>query len=156
MAPDDGSIQGETWPLVKFWFEVDFGTTLKGILFQEVSGLEAENEVIKYRALNSPLFSKVKMPGIAKYNNITMKKAAFPNNNSFWDWYAETRRNTTNRGTILIKLLDEAGKIGMQWLINDACISKITLSSLSDNTHEVAVEKIEIAYQQSTFSIPSP
>lgn len=72
--PDDGSVQGPTWPMPKFRFEVDLGTQLKGVAFQEVSGMDVENQVIEYRKSNSPLFSTEKMPGIAKYGNVTMKE----------------------------------------------------------------------------------
>ncbi len=34
--------------------------------FQEVSGLDTETEVLEYRAGNSKVFSKVKMPGMMK------------------------------------------------------------------------------------------
>ena len=39
MATDDRSIKGATWPMPKFRFEVDLGTELKGVAFQEVSGI---------------------------------------------------------------------------------------------------------------------
>ena len=68
----------------KFRFKVDLGTELKGVAFQEVSGMDAEVQVIEYRKSNSPLFSTEKMPGIAKYGNITMKRGVFVNDNSFW------------------------------------------------------------------------
>ncbi|HTB99398.1 MAG TPA: hypothetical protein VK705_01825 [Ferruginibacter sp.] len=31
----------------KFSFQIDFGTEMKGIIFQEVSGMEVENQVQK-------------------------------------------------------------------------------------------------------------
>ena len=41
----------------KFRFEVDLGTELKGVAFQEVSGMDVGTQVIAYRASNSKLFS---------------------------------------------------------------------------------------------------
>ena len=61
---DDGSKENATWPMPKFRFEVDLGTELKGVAFQEVSGMDVENQIIEYRKSNSPLFSTEKMPGI--------------------------------------------------------------------------------------------
>lgn len=43
MIQEDGSVKDQTWPLPKFRFEVDFGTDMLGVAFQEVSGLETEN-----------------------------------------------------------------------------------------------------------------
>lgn len=33
------------WPIPKFRFEVDFGSELQKIAFQEVSGLNVENQI---------------------------------------------------------------------------------------------------------------
>ena len=68
MATIDGS---ETWPTLKFRFIVDLGDELKGVAFQEVSGMDVESQIIEYRNANSPLFSTQKMPGIVIYGNIT-------------------------------------------------------------------------------------
>ena len=89
-----GEVQDNVWPLPKFRFVVDFGSELTGIAFQEVSGMDAEVQVIEYRHSNSPLFSTIKMPGIAKYNNITMKRGVFKNDNTFWTWMNEIKMNT--------------------------------------------------------------
>ena len=59
------------YPLPKFHFEVDWGGTKIG--FTEVTGLDKQAEVIEYREGNSRTFSKIKMPGLQKYSNITMK-----------------------------------------------------------------------------------
>lgn len=42
--------------------------------FQEVSGLDIQSEEIKYRHGDSPQFSVIKMPGMKKFGNVTMKK----------------------------------------------------------------------------------
>ena len=151
MATDDGSKQGATWPMPKFRFEVDLGTDLKGVAFQEVSGMDVENQVIEYRKSNSPLFSVQKMPGIAKYGNITMKRGIFVNDNTFWNWHAEIKMNTIKRRTVLIKLLDEAGAVTMQWQLDNAWPTKITSTDLKSDGNEVAVDTIEIAHEQITI-----
>lgn len=53
---DNGSAEGSAWPMPKFRFEVDLGTELQGVAFQEISGMDMEAQVIEYRASNSPLF----------------------------------------------------------------------------------------------------
>lgn len=149
---DNGSAQGATWPLPKFRFEVDFGTTLKGIAFQEVSGMEVENQVVEYRKSNNPLFSTQKMPGIVKYGNITMKRGIFTNDNTLQNLHEEIKMNLIKRRTILIKLLDEAGNVTMQWQLNNAWPTKITGTDLKSDGNEVAVETMEIAYEQITIT----
>jgi phage tail-like protein len=71
---DDGSAENAIWPMPKFRFEVDLGGGLNNVAFQEVSGMDVENQIIEYRKSNTLLFSTEKMPGIAKYGNITMKR----------------------------------------------------------------------------------
>jgi phage tail-like protein len=148
MLADDAGKQGSAWPMPKFRFEVDFGPDLKGIAFQEVSGMDAESQVIEYRNSNSPLFSTQKMPGIAKYGNVTMKRGVFANEKSFWNWHNEISMNTVKRRTVAIKLLDESGAVTMQWQLANAWPTKITSTDLKSDGNEVAVDTIEIAHEQ--------
>jgi phage tail-like protein len=152
MANDDGSKQGATWPMPKFRFEVDLGTDLTGVAFQEVSGMDVENQIIEYRKSNSKLFSTEKMPGITKYGNVTMKRGVFVNDNTFWKWHQEISMNVVKRRTVLIKLLDESGTVTMQWTLSNAWPTKITSTDLKSDGNEVAVDTIEIAHEQLTIS----
>lgn len=145
---DDGSKQGPTWPMPKFRFEVDLGTELKGVAFQEVSGMDVENQIIEYRNSNSPLFSPEKMPGLVKYSNVSMKRGVFVNDNSFWNWHAEIKMNTIKRRTVIIRLLDETGKVTMQWTLNNAWPTKISSTDLKSDGNEVAIDTLEIAYEE--------
>ncbi|MGC6373543.1 phage tail protein [Pseudomonas sp. K2I15] len=145
---DDASNQGSTWPMPKFRFEVDFGTQLTGIAFQEVSGMEKDVQVIEYRNSTSAPLSTIKMPGIAKYSNVTMKRGVFTNDNAFWQWMDEIKMNTIARRTVLVKLLDEAGNVTMQWQLNNAWPTKITGADLKSDGNEVAVDTLEIAHEQ--------
>ncbi|WP_316828540.1 phage tail protein [Pedobacter miscanthi] len=149
---DDGGAQGATWPMPKFRFEVDLGTGLKGVAFQEVSGMDVENQVIEYRRSNSPLFSTEKMPGLVKYGNVTMKRGIFVNDNVFWNWHAEIKMNLIKRRTILIKLLDEAGNVTMQWQLDNAWPTKISSTDLKSEGNEVAIDTLEIAHEQLTIT----
>ncbi len=149
---DDGSAQGATWPMPKFRFEVDLGTELKSVAFQEVSGMDVENQVIEYRKSNSPLFSTEKMPGLVKYGNVTMKRGIFVNDNTFWNWHAEIKMNLIKRRTVLIKLLDESGNVTMQWQLDNAWPTKISSTDLKSEGNEVAIDTLEIAHEQLTIT----
>lgn len=146
--PNDGSKEGASWPIPKFRFEVDLGAELKGIAFQEVSGMDAETQIIEYRKSNSKLFSTEKMPGGAKYGNVTLKRGIFVNDKTFWDWHAEIAMNTIRRRTVLIKLLDETGTAMMQWQLKNAWPTKISSTDLKSDGNEVAVDTLEIAHEQ--------
>lgn len=152
MDTDKNNFEDTSWPMPKFRFEVDFGTELTKIVFQEVSGMDVENQIIEYRKNNSPLFSVEKMPGITKYGNITMKRGIFVNDNTFWDWHQQVVMNTIKRRTVVIKLLDETGNITMQWTLMNAWPTKITSTDLKSDGNEVAIDTIEIAHEQLIIS----
>ena len=77
-----GGEQDQFWPMPKFYFSVDIGDDTD-IAFQEVSGLDVESEVIEYRHGNSPNHSVIKMPGMMKFSDITLKKGVFADDNTF-------------------------------------------------------------------------
>ncbi len=145
---EKGDVQGAVWPMPKFRFEVDLGADMTKVAFQEVSGMDVENQIIEYRKSNSPLFSTVKMPGIVKYGNVTLKRGVFVKDNIFWDWHEKIVMNTIERRTVLIKLLDEKGNPTMQWELRNAWPTKITSTDLKSDGNEVAVDTLEIAHEQ--------
>lgn len=151
MGTNDGCEKSAEWPLPKFRFEVDLGTEMKGIAFQEVSGLDNETQIIEYRKSNNPLFSTQKMPGIAKYGNVILKKGVLVNDSTFWNWLNEIKLNTIKRRTIVIKLLDETGNVTMKWQLKNAWPIKITSTDLKSDGNEVAVETIELVHEQLTI-----
>ena len=139
MAKQVGKTEDAIWPMPKFRFEVDLGSKMTKVAFQEVSGMDVENQIIEYRKSNSKLFSTEKMPGITKYGNVTMKRGVFVNDNTFWDWHKQISMNTITRRTVIIKLLDELGDVTMQWTLNNAWPTKITSTDLKSDGNEVAV-----------------
>lgn len=152
MPSNNENTEAATWPVPQFRFEVDFGNELNSVSFQEVSGMDVETQIIEYRKTNSPIFSTEKMPGITKYGSITMKKGVFVNDNRFWDWHAQIIMNAIKKRTITIKLLDENGKVAMQWTLTNAWPTKITSTDLKSDGNEIAIETIEIANEGLTVS----
>ncbi len=146
-----GEAQDSNWPLPKFYFKVDFGST-KDIPFQEVSGLEVTAQPIEYRHGNSPVFSTIKMPGIVKNNNVTLKKGIFAKDNTFFDWYNKIKMNTIERQNVVIKLCDEEGNPTMTWTLANAWPTKISSTDLNSEGNDVAVETIEISHEGLTIA----
>ncbi|SIN80204.1 phage tail protein [Algoriphagus halophilus] len=142
-----GEKQDNVWPLPKFYFTVDWGSSNTNMSFQEVSGLEIETQPIEYRHGNSPIFSTINMPGIVKNNKVTMKKGVFVKDNNFWDWYNQIKMNTIERQTVVIKLLDESGNPTMVWTLNNAWPTKISSTDMKSDGNEVAIETIEISHE---------
>lgn len=148
---DDGSAQSKTiWPLPKFSFQVKWDSTVMS--FQEVSGLDVEAQPIEYRSGDSKDFSTIKMPGIKKTGNVTMKKGVFKSDNKFWAWFNQIKMNTIKRVPVTISLLDEGGAATMVWTLANAWPTKITGTDMKADGNEVAVETIEIAHEGLTIA----
>ncbi len=133
------------WPIPKFHFEIIIDGSKA--YFTEVSGLDMESQPIEYRKGNSPQFSTIKMPGMHKYNNITLKRGIFKNDNKLWDWFNNIKMNIVNKKTIIITLLDETKKPVMTWTLSNAWPTKIQATDMKADGNEVAVESIEIAHE---------
>src|ERR1700712_47391 len=148
-----GEVQDQGWPVTKFYFSVQRGDD-PSASFQEVSGLDSESTPIEYRHGNSPIFAVIKMPGLKKVSNVTMRKGIFVNDSKLWLWYDEIKLNTIKRRTVVINLLDESGNPKMVWTLNNAWPTKITGTDLKSEGNEVAVESVEIAYETLTVAAP--
>ncbi len=149
---DDGSAQGQVWPLPKFYFSVKIGD--KTVSFQEVTGLDSEARPIEYRHGDSPSFYPIKMPGLGKVGNVTMRKGIFVNDTALWDWFNQIKMNTIARQTVVISLLDQTAAPKMVWTLNNAWPTKVTGTDLKSEGNEVAVESVEVAYETLVISAP--
>ncbi len=142
----DGSKQTiDVWPMPKFRFDVKWGSAQMS--FQEVSGLDAEAQPIEYRHGNSKEYSVIKMPGLKKFSDVTMKKGVFKGDNTFWDWFVAIKMNTIARKTITITLMMEDDKAAMVWSLKNAFPTKVTGTDLKSQGNEAAIETIVIAHE---------
>ena len=138
-----------TYPLVKFHFQVDWGGTKIG--FTEVSGLDVESEVVEYREGSSPEYSKIKMPGMQKYSNITLKRGTFKSDNEYFKWWNTVKLNTIERRDVTISLLNEEHQPVVTWKVKNAWPSKIQSTDLKADGNEVAIESMELVHEGLTI-----
>lgn len=137
------------YPLPKFHFQVEWGGSRLG--FTEVSGLDVETEPIEYREGNLPQYHKLKMPGMQKYSNITMKRGTFQGDNDFYNWWNTVALNTIERRDLTISLLNETHEPVVVWKVNRAWPTKVQSTDLKGDGNEVAIESIEIAHEGLTI-----
>jgi phage tail-like protein len=154
MADDNKDQQNNTWPLPKFYFSVRFGDGDREVKFQDVSGLDSEAKPIEFRHGNSPVFTPIKMPGLGRVGNVTLRKGIFVNDVKFWAWYKEIKMNTIKRRTVAINLLDDTGAPKMVWTLNNAFPTKITGTDLKAEGNDVAIESLELVYETIEVSAP--
>jgi phage tail-like protein len=148
---DDKKDQHATLP--KFYFSVRFGDG-NAAKFQEVSGSDSEGLRVDYRHGNGPSFYPIKMPGLGRVGNVTMRKGIFVGDVKFWAWYNAIAMNTIKRGPVVINLLDETGTPTMAWTLNNAFPTKITGTDLQAEGNDVAIESLELAYETIEVSAP--
>ncbi len=137
------------YPIPVFHFQVEWGGTKIG--FSEASGLNIETEAIEYRDGNSPEYSMQKMPGLKKYDNITLKRGVFKGDNEYYDWLNTIKLNTVERRDIMISLLNEEHDPVMVWKVRNAFPVKVEGPDLKSDGNEVAIESIEIAHEGLTI-----
>lgn len=138
-----------TYPLSKFHFQVEWGGTKIG--FTEISGLDSELEVIEYRQGASPEYSKIKMPGLRKFSNITLKRGMFQGDNEYYDWLNSVQMNTIERRDITISLLNENHEPVVIWKVRNAFPTKVQSTDLKADGNEVAIESMEIVHEGLTI-----
>ena len=133
------------YPIPKFHFQVEWGGVKIG--FTEVTGLEVSTEVIEYRDGASPEYHKIKMPGMQKFSNITMKRGTFKGDNDYFKWWNTVALNTIERRNLIISLLNENHEPVVVWKIKNAWPVKVQSTDLKADGNEVDIESIEIAHE---------
>jgi phage tail-like protein len=137
------------YPLPKFHFRVEWGGSRIG--FTEVTGLNLETEVIEYRDGSSPEYNKIKMPGLRKYGNITLKRGTFANDNEYYAWFNTVNLNQIERRDVTISLLNENHETVVVWKVKNAFPIKIQSPDMKSDANEAAIESIEIAHEGLTI-----
>ncbi|MDR0961049.1 MAG: phage tail protein [Mediterranea sp.] len=142
-----GEAQDQTiWALPEFYFKVEIEDI--GVLaFKEVSGLDMEFDVIEYRAGDSKEFTKVKMPGLRKSSDITLKKGIFVSDKKLWNWIGEVKMKTIKRRSVTISLLDEGGNPAQSWKLVNAWPKKITVEGFKADGNSVAMETMILVHE---------
>ena len=128
-------------PSPSFHFKVTLGIVGE-ISFSEVSGLETEFEEITYRAGDSNDFTKLKMPGLKKVSDITLKKGIFVSDSQLWKWIGNVNMNIIQRENVTISLLDESHSAVKTWSLTNAWPKKITVEGFKADGNSVAMETL--------------
>jgi phage tail-like protein len=135
----------QQYPLPVFHFTVQWGGNRIG--FSEVSGLTQENQAIEYRDGSFPEYSSIKMPGLRKFSNVTLKRGIVKADNDFFKWLSTIKLNQVERRDVVISLLNEEHTPVMTWKIHNAFPVKVEGPGLKASGNEVAIESIEIAHE---------
>lgn len=140
------STSTQAWPLPSFYFKVSV-SNVGDISCSEVSGLETEFEEITYRAGDSLVFTKLKMPGLRKAGDLTIKKGVFNAGKALWDWINKVKQNVIQREMVTVSLLDESGSPVKTWEAVNAWPKKIITEDLENKGSATHIETLVIAHE---------
>jgi phage tail-like protein len=136
----------QEYPIPRFHFQVDWGGSK--ISFAEITGLDMQVEPIEYRHSDSKDFNKIKMPGMRKFSNITMKRGKFEKDFDYNAWLDEIANERVNgRRDIVIRLLNEKHEPVAAWSATRCFPIKVTAPDLKSDVNEIAMETIEVAHE---------
>lgn len=116
--------------------------------FAEVSGLSIEVQVIEYRNGNAKENAPIKLPGLAKYGDVTLKRGII-GSLDLYQWIDGVRHGDTGLRNVTIQLLNEDRSAVVQaWKLLRTRIVKHTSGPLDARGHEVAIEEIVLACER--------
>ena len=139
-------------PYVQFNFLVDLGdgnTEGADAGFQEISGIGMEVTVSEYRTGNSRENSVMKITGMNKATDVTMKRGVIGSLN-LYKWLDQIRNGDQNAlRTVTIQLQNEDHSETVQtWKLLRARITKHTSGPLNAKGTDVAMEELVLAYER--------
>ena len=134
----------------EFHHVAHFLVTFDGVIdsaigFAEVSGIEVTVAEIEYRS-GGDKTSIRKIPGLAKYTNITLKRGVAPDL-TLWNWMKTVLDGNVVRATGRIQLLDQQRNPLRTWKVRNAFPVRYEGPTLRATGNEVAIETLEICHE---------
>src|SRR5215475_8088380 len=141
-----------TDPYRGFNFRVEIDKTTVAS-FNEVSGFNADGDVVDYREGKDPVNSVRKLVGLRKYGVITLKRG-YTKDSTLWDWYSAVATGSANaRRSGSIVLRDETQTDVLFFHFVNGFINKIEGPSLKAAGNEVAIESVELVHEGLTIKL---
>jgi len=153
-----------SYPLTKMNFRVSVANVEGSAAFNQVTGLDALVDVIEFRQGNASSLAPVKIPGLVKHGNVTLR-FGYTLDNAFKTWIQECvseQRGAMPRNEVQIELIDinsgapqqTSDAIGAEgsgtrvWVLSNAWVTHYTGPELDAANSDVALESVEIAFEE--------
>lgn len=134
-------------PLRNFRYRLEIGNITRAG-FSEVMIAETTVDAVDYREGDHPPHVQ-KLSGLTKYGNITLKWGVTVGGNALelfkWHSAVSAGQIKNQRQTVVIQVMDEAGKDAARFVITDAWPVKYDPSDLNAKGNEVFIELLELA-----------
>jgi phage tail-like protein len=132
-------------PYRNFNFLVEIeGITQAG--FSDCTGFDVTVEPIEYRE-GGQVTSPRKLPGMAKYGNITLKRG-ITDSAELYEWFRDVSTGVIERRSGSIVLLDLEGQEKLRWNFFDAWPTKWDAPDFSAKGNEIAIETLELVVER--------
>jgi phage tail-like protein len=138
------------FPVPKFHFKVTLGRAGE-IAFQEVTGLDMENDHMEYRSGDDPEFVTLKRAGLIKTGTVSFKKGIFTGDKAMWNEYSTIFQKKYYSqddisDNINVQLCDESGSTVVTWDILKAVPVKLSNGDLKSDENAIAIEQIDFVH----------
>ena len=160
MASPYANDKGLSYPLTKMNFLIKVAQVEGTAAFSQVTGIDATVDVIEFRQGNANSLAPVKIPGLVKHGNVTLR-FGYTLDSAFKTWIQECVsevRGEIPRNNVQIELIDINGGAPQTlatavtgtrvWLLTNAWVTKYTGPELDAKTSDVAIETVELAYEE--------
>ncbi|MEJ5365800.1 MAG: phage tail protein [Desulfosoma sp.] len=126
-----------------FAVEID-GIAVAG--FSDVSGLNTEITISEYREGTYPLNHVLKVPGIHKVGDVTLKRGII-DSKEFWDWIKQVRQEGVRaQRNVSVILMDESHNEVQRWNLRGVIPLKWTGPTLAaKGGGDVAMEELVLS-----------
>lgn len=149
------------FPYPNFAFRVKIGNDDENAIlagFQEVSGLGMEVAVSEYRAGNSRENVPIKVMGLGKTADVTLKRGVIGTVNLF-EWLKAVRDGDRSQEqyfkTVVVKLMAEDRSTAvLEWQLRNVRPMKYTAPSLNGKSSDIAVEELVLSAENIEMSAP--
>ncbi len=132
-------------------FRVDLGAGADGpeAGFSEVVLPDISVDVIEYREGNDKESGTHKLPGLARYDNVILRRGVIGSLN-LYDWINQVRNGDANaRRSVTITLLSEdLTQVVFTWKLLRAWPVKYSFGDLNAQGTDVAIEELVLAYER--------
>jgi phage tail-like protein len=132
-------------PIEAYRFDVE----IEGIIvggFSEVSGIQSELKLYSYREGGENGFVHY-FPDSAEQARLVLKRGMIYSD-ALWSWYREVVGGLLRRRTVYVLMVDRDGDVAFIWGFTNAFPVKWTGPDLNASTSAIAVESVELVYQE--------
>jgi phage tail-like protein len=126
-----------------FRVEID---SIASATFSEVLGLDVSIDIVDYRTGTSVPLAPEKLPGLARYPNITLKRG-LTQNTDLWNWIKNILNGVSDKRNMSIVLQDAQHNDVIRWNVKSAWPCRWAGPILHAGSSDIAIETLEICHE---------